>query len=58
MAIPFYIEDRLKRRGGPDEGGGEPRPRPEPRDMDGLFPRPERRTRLLKQPDVLEVANA
>ena len=43
---------------GPDEGGGEPRPRPEPRDMDGLFPRPERRMRLLKQPDVLEVANA
>jgi hypothetical protein len=31
-------------------GGGEPRPRPEPPSMDGLFPRPERRTRMYVQP--------
>jgi hypothetical protein len=35
---------------GPDEGGGEPRPRPEPPSMDGLFPRPERAIRMLQQP--------
>ncbi|RSN26536.1 hypothetical protein DMC63_01485 [Streptomyces sp. WAC 05977] len=34
----------------PGDGGGEPRPRPEPPDMDGLFPRPERRTRMYVQP--------
>lgn len=34
---------------GPDEGGGEPRPNPEPPGMDGLFPRPERGVRMLKQ---------
>lgn len=38
---------------GPDDGG-EPRPRPEPSGMDGLFPRPERRTRMLKQSDRIE----
>lgn len=38
---------------GPDDGGGDPSPRPkrEPPDMDGLFPRPERRIRMLKQPE-------
>jgi len=36
---------------GPDGGGnGEPRPRRDPPGMDGLFPQPERRTRMLKQP--------
>lgn len=34
---------------GPDDGGGEPRPRPEPPNMDGLFERPERRRRMLRQ---------
>lgn len=33
----------------PGGGGGEPRPRPEPPDMDGLFDRPERAVRMLKQ---------
>lgn len=33
-------------------GGGEPRPKPEPSGMDGLFPRPERATRMLVQPSV------
>lgn len=32
-------------------GGGEPRPRPESPDMDGLFERPERRARMLVQPE-------
>lgn len=41
---------------GPGEGGGEPRPRPEPTGMDGLFERPERRVRLLKQADEQVVA--
>jgi hypothetical protein len=38
---------------GPDEGGGDsaPRPKPEPTDMEGLFPRPERRVRMLQQPE-------
>jgi hypothetical protein len=31
-------------------GGGEPRPKPEPPDMDGLFDRPESRTRMYVQP--------
>src|SRR5271168_3567774 len=35
---------------GPDDGGGKPRPRREPPGMDGLFPRPERTLRMLKQP--------
>lgn len=34
----------------PGGGSGEPRPRPEPSDMDGLFERPERRTRMRVQP--------
>jgi hypothetical protein len=34
----------------PGGGGGEPRPKPEPRGMDGLFPRPERQTRMLTPP--------
>jgi hypothetical protein len=33
----------------PGGGGGEPRPKPEPPDMDGLFERPERRTRMYVQ---------
>jgi len=33
---------------GPGGGGGEPRPKPEP-PQDGLFPRPERETRMLVQ---------
>jgi len=46
---------------GPDEGGGSgggtnpPRPRREPKDMDGLFDRPERRTRMLKQQEMVLV---
>lgn len=36
---------------GPDDGGdAELRPKPEPPDMEGLFPRPERHVRMLKQP--------
>ncbi|WP_410633321.1 hypothetical protein [Amycolatopsis sp. cmx-4-83] len=31
-------------------GGGEPRPKPDPPGMDGLFPRPERATRMFVQP--------
>lgn len=34
----------------PGDGGGEPRPKPEPPDMDGLFERPERHTRMYVQP--------
>lgn len=45
----------------PGEGGSEPRPKPEPPQMDGLFDRPERRTRMYVQPieasvPVLEVS--
>lgn len=41
---------------GPDEGGGgEPRPKREPPGMDGLFPRPERAVRMLKQPEAILV---
>lgn len=36
-------------------GGGEPRPKPEPPLMDGLFERPERHVRMLKQPTYEEV---
>jgi hypothetical protein len=36
----------------PGAGGGEPRPRPEPTGMTGLFDRPERRTRMWVQPAV------
>lgn len=35
---------------GPGGGGGEPRPKPDPPGMDGLFPRPERATRMYVQP--------
>lgn len=35
---------------GPGGRGGEPRPKPDPPDMDGLFERPERRTRMFVQP--------
>lgn len=39
----------------PGGGGGEPRPRPEPPSMDGLFPRPERQTRMYVQPELQPV---
>ncbi|SDX52448.1 hypothetical protein SAMN05216215_10122 [Saccharopolyspora shandongensis] len=39
----------------PGDGGGEPRPKPEPRGMDGLFERPERGTRMFLQPSRVEV---
>ena len=32
-----------------------PRAKREPKDMDGLFPRPARRVRMLKQPDIEKV---
>lgn len=36
-------------------GGGEPRPKPEPPQMDGLFERPERQTRMYVQPQETRV---
>lgn len=39
-------------RGPGGRGGGEPRPKPEPPRMDGLFDRPERRTRMFVQPEL------
>jgi hypothetical protein len=39
----------------PGDGGGEPRPRPEPRGMDGLFNRPERATRMYVQPETQRI---
>jgi hypothetical protein len=42
----------------PDGGGGEPRPRPEPSGMDGLFPRPKRQTRMLTGSPVREVVSS
>ena len=50
---PFSLADRyhcIEHRG-PDDGGHEPRPKPEPPNMDGLFERPERGVRLLSQPE-------
>lgn len=38
---------------GPDDGGGEPQPKPEPPNMDGLFDRPQRAVRMLTQPDLV-----
>ena len=43
---------------GPDDGSGEPRPKPEPPGMDGLFETPERKVRMLKQADMTESVNA
>jgi hypothetical protein len=43
------IEFRDNNGGG---GGYEPRPKPEPPNMDGLFERPERAARMLKQPEA------
>lgn len=37
---------------GPGGGSTEPRPRPEPPNMDGLFPRPQRQTRMYVQPEL------
>lgn len=49
------IEFRGPDGGGDDPFGGPParppRAKREPKDMDGLFPRPERRRRMLKQPE-------
>ncbi|MFG1794226.1 hypothetical protein [Nocardia sp. NPDC049149] len=39
----------------PPGGGGEPRPKPEP-PQEGLFPRPERQTRMFVQPTPVEVS--
>lgn len=44
---------------GPDDGGGaEPRPKPEPSDMEGMFPRPDRRVRMLTQESQLAEVEA
>lgn len=40
----------------PGSGGFEPRPKPEPPDMDGLFPRPERQVRMPVLPHPVEVS--
>jgi len=40
----------------PGDGGGEPRPKPEPTGMNGLFDRPERQTRMYVQPQPERVA--
>lgn len=40
---------------GPGERGGEPRPKPEPPKMDGLFERPARRVRMLLRNSDAEV---
>lgn len=58
---PYPLGDRFHciEFRGPDEGGGEPRPKPDPPGMDGLFRRPERQVRMLKQPDeVREMVTA
>ncbi|GAT13189.1 hypothetical protein [Mycolicibacterium thermoresistibile] len=49
---PYPIADRFHciEFRGPDGGSGEPRPRPDPPGMDGLFERPERAVRMLAQP--------
>jgi hypothetical protein len=41
----------------PGDGGGEPRPTPDPRGMDELFPRPERQSRMFVQPQPQKVAS-
>lgn len=43
---------------GPDEGGGEPQPIPDPPNMDGLFECPDRGVRMLQQESQLEQVNA
>jgi hypothetical protein len=61
---PYPLGDRfhcIEFKGPGDGGGGDdpfhgptarpPRAKREPKDMDGLFPRPQRRRRMLKQPD-------
>lgn len=40
---------------GPDDPGDEPKPLPEPPDMDGLFERPESQTRMFVQPEPASV---
>lgn len=40
----------------PGDGGGEPRPKPDPRGMDELFPRPETQVRMYVQPNPVEVS--
>lgn len=49
--VEFRGPDDLRNPGGPRG----PQPLREPDDMDGLFERPERRVRMLKQFDVSEV---
>jgi hypothetical protein len=39
----------------PGSDGNPPRPKPDPPDMDGLFERPERATRMYVQPQPVEV---
>lgn len=41
---------------GPDDPDYEPKPQPEPPDMDGLFERPGRAVRMLVQPQPADVA--
>lgn len=54
MNVPeLYHCVEFRPRGG---GGPEPRPKPEP-DQDGLFERPARSTRLLHQPEPVEVSS-
>jgi hypothetical protein len=40
----------------PGGGGPEPQPKPDPPDMDGLFERPPRRTRMFVQPPPYTVS--
>lgn len=47
-----YICVEHRPPGGGGGGSTGPRPRPEPADMDGLFGRPERRTRMFVQPQA------
>jgi hypothetical protein len=53
------IEFRSEDGDGDDPFGGPPahppRAKREPKNMDGLFPRPQRRVRMLKQPDLDQV---
>jgi hypothetical protein len=61
---PLYDRYHCIEFRGPDDGGDDPfggptarppRAKREPKNMDGLFPRPERRVRMLKQPQPQEV---
>lgn len=52
MANKWHCIEFKPRGGG---GSGEPRPKPDPRGMDGLFERPECRTRMYVQPQEATV---